>query len=75
MMALLCETIPTFENTWIECFGDLNRYRMAIENADIRDLKVWSTVARLWYREAADKSPKIGRLYHYFAILARPYTL
>ncbi len=27
MMALLFETVPTFEDTWIECLGDLGRYR------------------------------------------------
>ncbi len=27
MMALLYETVPTFEDTWIECLGDLGRYR------------------------------------------------
>lgn len=27
MMALLYETVPTFEETWIECLGDLGRYR------------------------------------------------
>ncbi|KAF5512521.1 hypothetical protein CGCA056_v012175 [Colletotrichum aenigma] len=27
MMALLHETVPTFEDTWIECLGDLGRYR------------------------------------------------
>ena len=26
MMALLYETVPTFENTWIECLGDLGKY-------------------------------------------------
>ena len=37
MMALLYETVPAFEDTWIECLGDLSRYRMAIEDDDIRD--------------------------------------
>lgn len=37
MMALLYETVPAFEDTWIECLGDLARYRMAIEDDDIRD--------------------------------------
>ena len=32
MMALLLETVPVFEDTWIECLGDLARYRMAIED-------------------------------------------
>lgn len=75
MMALLYETVPTFEDTWVECLGDLGRYRMAIEDEDLRDREVWSGVARFWYSKAADKSPNIGRLYHHLAILARPYTL
>ena len=75
MMALLYETVSTFEDTWIECLGDLGRYRMAIEDDDQRDRDVWSGVARFWYSKAADKSPNTGRLYHHLAILARPYTL
>lgn len=31
MIALLLETVPSFTDTWIECLGDLARYRMAIE--------------------------------------------
>jgi hypothetical protein len=49
MMVLLYETVPTFEHTWIEGFGDLSRCRMAIEDDDIRDREVWSAIARLWY--------------------------
>ena len=75
MVALLYETVSTFEDTWVECLGDLGRYRMAIEDDDIRDREVWSGVARFWYSKAADKSPDVGRLYHHLAILARPYTL
>lgn len=75
MMALLYETMSVFEDTWIECLGDLGRYRMAIEDEDPRDREVWSSVARLWYSKAADKSPNVGRLYHHLAILARPCTL
>ena len=75
MMALLYETVGTFEDTWIECLGDLGRYRMAIEDAEPKDREVWSNVARFWYNKAADKSPNVGRLYHHLAILARPYTL
>jgi hypothetical protein len=37
MMALLYETVPGFEETWAECLGDLARYRMAIEEEDVRD--------------------------------------
>ena len=75
MMALLYETVSTFEDTWIECLGDLGRYRMAIEDDEPKDREVWSGVARFWYSKAADKNPTVGRLYHHLAILARPYTL
>ncbi|KAI9793696.1 MAG: hypothetical protein M1816_007591 [Peltula sp. TS41687] len=75
MMALLYETVPTFEDTWVECLGDLARYRMAIEDDDLRDREVWTGVARFWYRKAADKNPTVGRLYHHLAILARPNAL
>ena len=32
MMTLLYKIVPAFEDTWIECLGDLARYRMAIED-------------------------------------------
>jgi hypothetical protein len=51
MMALLMESVPSFEEAWIECLGDLARYRMAIEEADLRD---HAGVARMWYNKAAD---------------------
>jgi hypothetical protein len=75
MMALLYETVPAFEDTWIECLGDLGRYRMAIEDEDVRDRETWAGVARSWYTKAADKNPTVGRLYHHLAILARPNAL
>ncbi|KAF9767962.1 hypothetical protein IL306_014798 [Fusarium sp. DS 682] len=75
MMALLYETVPAFEDTWIECLGDLARYRMAIEDIDIIDREVWTGVSRHWYSKASDKSPTTGRLYHHLAILARPNAL
>ena len=75
MMALLYETVPAFEDTWIECLGDLGRYRMAIEDDNLRDREVWTGVARFWYSKAADKNPNVGRLYHHLAILARPNAL
>jgi hypothetical protein len=75
MVALLFETVPAFEDTWIECLGDLGRYRMAIEDEDLRDRETWAGVARGWYSKAANKSPQVGRLYHHLAILARPNAL
>ena len=64
--------MSSFEETWIECLGDLARYRMAIKEADLRDREVWSGVARMWYNKTADKSSNVGRIQHYLAVLARP---
>lgn len=75
MMALLYETVEAFRDTWVECLGDLGRYRMAIEDDDIRDREIWTGVARFWYTKASNTSPDTGRLYHHLAILARPNAL
>lgn len=71
MMALLFETIPAFLDTWIECLGDLARYRMAIEQ-EREPHAQWGGVAASWYLKAADRHPEIGRLYHHLGILERP---
>ncbi|KAH8180159.1 est1 DNA/RNA binding domain-containing protein [Sarocladium implicatum] len=75
IMALLYETVPAFDETWIECLGDLSRYRMAIEEEDIRDREIWTGVSRHWYSKTSEKLPTTGRLYHHLAILARPNAL
>ena len=67
MMALLYESVNTFEDTWIECLGNLGRYRKAVEDD--------GNVARLWYNKAADRSPNVGRLDHHLSLLARPCTM
>lgn len=71
MMSLLLETVPNFEEIWIECLGDLSRYRMVVEDQDVNDRMIWAQLARSWYCKAADKTPTVGRLYHHLAILAR----
>ncbi|KAH7131211.1 hypothetical protein EDB81DRAFT_728312 [Dactylonectria macrodidyma] len=73
MLALLYETVPAFEETWIECLGDLGRYRrMAIEDDDFKDREMWTSISRCWYLRASHNAPNIGRLYHHLAILCRP---
>lgn len=72
MMTLLLESVRAFEDTWIECLGDLARYRMAVEEVDVRDREIWAGVARYWYNKAADKNPDVGRIQHHLAVLARP---
>ena len=69
------KTVPTFEDTWVECLGDLGRYRMAIEDDDIRDRDIGAGVARFWYSKATEKTPYLGRLFHHLGILARPNVL
>jgi hypothetical protein len=71
MMSLLLETVPGFTDTWIECLGDLARYRMAIEE-DREILMVWVGVAGRWYVKAADRHPSVGRLYHHSGMLQTP---
>ena len=71
MVSLLLETVPNFTDTWIECLGDLARYRMAIEEE--REIHtIWGGVAGRWYGMAADRHPVVGRLYHHSGILERP---
>lgn len=72
MVTLLYETVPAFEETWIECLGDLGRYRMAIEDEDITIREIWTRVSQRWYTLVTDNVPRTGRLYHHLAILARP---
>jgi hypothetical protein len=72
MMTLLLESVRAFEETWIECLGDLARYRMAVEELDLRDREIWAGVARYWYNKAADRNPDVGRIQHHLAVLARP---
>ncbi|KAL4887814.1 hypothetical protein BDV59DRAFT_189850 [Aspergillus ambiguus] len=75
MMTLLLETVPGFQDTWIECLGDLSRYRMAVEESDLKEREVWAGVARYWYNRAADRNPDVGRIQHHLAVLSRPYIL
>lgn len=74
-VALLYETVPSFEDTWIECLGDLARYRMAVEELDMRDREIWGGVARDWYSKTSNRNPDVGRLYHHLGILARPNVI
>ncbi|KAJ5619265.1 DNA/RNA-binding domain E.t1.c1-type [Penicillium lagena] len=75
MMTLLLETVPIYKENWIECLGDLARYRMAVEDTDMRDREVWASVSRYWYRKDSDRNPEVGRIQHHLAVLARPDML
>jgi hypothetical protein len=75
MMTLLLESVSAFRDTWIECLGDLARYRMAVEESDMRDRQIWAGVSRYWYNQDADRNPDVGRIQHHLAVLARPEVL
>lgn len=72
MMALIYETVPAFEDTWVECLGDLGRYRSGIEDDDMRDREVWTEMCRHCHTTTSDKAPTTGRPCHHIAVLARP---
>ncbi|CAI0648821.1 unnamed protein product, partial [Colletotrichum noveboracense] len=67
--------MPAFEDAWIEYLGDLGRYRMAIEDDDLRVREVWASTSRHWYSKASDRAPTTGQIYHHLAILTRPKAL
>lgn len=75
MITLLLESVPYFRETWIECLGDLARYRMAVEEFDKKDRELWAGVSRYWYNQDAAQSPENGRIQHHLAVLARPDIL
>lgn len=67
MMTLLMESVPRFEETWIECLGHLARYRMAIEDTDRHDRDIWAGVAQHWYSKISGKCANSGRTQHHLA--------
>ncbi|GAB1197921.1 hypothetical protein APSETT444_007227 [Aspergillus pseudonomiae] len=66
------QTVPAFEETWIECLGDLSRYGVVIEERGLLDHEIWVGIARYWYNKAVDKNPDVGRIQHHLGVLARP---
>jgi len=60
LLALQVEADPSFVTEWPEILGDLARYRMAIEEVDVRDREIWSGCAQQWYTQAAHRSPNVS---------------
>jgi hypothetical protein len=75
MMALLHDTVPAIKHTWIECLGDLSRYRMAIREGLNMYRETWASVNRPRCTTADKNNPAVRRLYHHLAILAQPDVL
>lgn len=75
MMTLLLESVSDFKDTWIECLGDLARYRMAVEEYDYKDRDLWAGISRYWYNQDAGQIPENGRIQHHLAVLSCPDRL
>lgn len=58
-----------------EYLGVLARYRLTIEEADLRHREIWSNTARTWYSNTADLPSDIGRIRHRLAVSAGPSTV
>lgn len=43
-----------FQERWREILRNIDRYRMAIDEADLRDQQVWSATAQIWYHHEID---------------------
>ncbi|RJE19040.1 hypothetical protein PHISCL_08623 [Aspergillus sclerotialis] len=70
MLTLLLDTVPRFELIWMECLGDLARYRMAIV-ADSPGYEFWSRISRYWYCKKMDEAPESGRIQHHLGVLCQ----
>ena len=75
MLCLFLETVGGFEEIWLECLGDLARYKMAIEDADPYERDHYAATAYQWYMRTADMQPDVGRLCHHQAVLCRRQPL
>jgi len=53
MMTLFLETVPRYQDTWIECLGHLGIYRMEVENDDPYERSIWAGITQSWYCMAA----------------------
>ena len=69
MTTLLFENVPMSEDTWIECLGDLGRYRMALEDDESHDKETFGSISRYWYQTAKRRAVQHEDLHPY---LARP---
>ncbi|RAL14239.1 uncharacterized protein BO97DRAFT_422670 [Aspergillus homomorphus CBS 101889] len=71
MITTLLLEAPAYEETWMECLGDISRYRMATRTADMQESELWAGVAMTWYNRAADRNPDMGKFQHHLGVLAR----
>jgi hypothetical protein len=47
---------------------------MAVEEADLHDREVWSSIARMWYNKATVKFLGLDQFQQYFACISVGYS-
>ncbi|KAK2036772.1 hypothetical protein LZ31DRAFT_482855 [Colletotrichum somersetense] len=67
---LLYKTVPRFKSIWIECLGDMGRFRISLVDDGINLRKAWTCDSQQWLSMASDRAPETGRLYHHLATMA-----
>ncbi|KAJ5461038.1 uncharacterized protein N7458_002590 [Penicillium daleae] len=67
----LLENVSVFRETWMDFLGDLAQFGMDFKESEM-DCKVWAGIARDWYSQVSDQSPKIGRIQYRLAMIAWP---
>lgn len=75
MMALLYGTVPVIKDTWIECLGDLGRYRMAIEENERTNHSICHGFAKHRYHTKSLKGSSAVHQSRHLIILAHFPTL
>ncbi|TGJ70128.1 hypothetical protein EYR41_006113 [Orbilia oligospora] len=74
-VSLLFETTSAFTDIWIECLGDLARYRTAIacdldnHNKQCGCESTWIRTSKYWYSKGVNRQPHLGRLHHHLAVV------
>jgi hypothetical protein len=54
------ESVLNFEETWIECLGDLARYRMAMEESDLRNCQVYPSIGQIVVQQSCRASTRVS---------------
>jgi hypothetical protein len=61
-MTLLYETVPRFEDTWVQYLGDISQYIMALGDDDIQDRVVWACNVHHWHSKICNTASKCSTL-------------
>ncbi|KAJ6003936.1 hypothetical protein N7540_013218 [Penicillium herquei] len=75
VLSLLLENVSAFKEIWMECLGDLSRYRMGIEVSSMAVRETWVGVSQGWYSRYEQIVLGQARIQCKLAVLARPDRL